>query len=1262
MELPKQIGPYLIHSLLGRGGMGVVYEAEHRDTGEMAAVKTIRRGRRTSMAALRREIAALAELRHPGIVRVLDTGAHEGRPWYAMEFVSGTTLGDAIQARQRGRGVRVPETRDLPAVEGPDGTDDIDVFGLDTQLRDLLGLMGQVCHALAHLHGMGRVHLDLKPANIMLESHGRAVLVDFGVAVSVGGRIVGDALATTGLWAGTARYTAPERLWRAPFDARADLFAVGCLLYEVLTGRPAWFVDGLEDARAAQRDQPQPRPSVHVCVPPVLDDLVYQLLAPDPAQRVGHALEVVRVLEELGIDCGGARQITSPRPYLYDSGVAGRRGELAVVQGAMREAIERREGQGIILSGVGGVGKTRLAAEAAREVRSAKGLVLTGECRQPTSIWGRRMPARPFHVFERLVRYIADTFAAQPGSRRPLAGIGQLVATCFPFLAGDNHQPPGEPPSEEELVGAFVGIVKALVTERPTLFVFDDLQWADPCSLRVIRRLAEESSGRPWVVLGLARTEQSREVVEELVEDCWREVRLRRLEDDALDQLIQSALGTDAVPAGLSEEVLHRSKGIPLVAGEFLQYALVRGDLRRSADGRWLYELPSAAEGTEELEPVVADDSDARLGPDGVLPPVTRLLSERLNALGAAERLTLEATATFASPEVDVDLLHEVTGLPEGKFGPAVASLVRYGLLRADDPWNARSYGFVHDKVRAGVRAQIPEGAAARLNRACAEALADRDVDPAVLATHWEAAGALEAAARACARAAARACSLHRWDRADRFAERALRHLGGADPQALALRVSMAGATAARGRVLAALGELEEVIGLAREADAPEVLGRALLSRSRIHARRGDFEAATRGWVEAIRLFRQHDDRLGEADALTSLGAERAAHAQCAAAAAPLSQAEQIYDELNHPYGLARVHQLRGTVANEVGSPTEAKAHLVRALRIARAHGFAEEEAGALAALADVDTGMGRDNLARTRYETALGILRDMGARGRTGTLLWKLASAHANQGRFDMALEVLALAEEANEAQDPSLDARLGMTHARVLMDRGNLDDATARLDDALLTFERLELRAEVIQARILLGSVHALAGRFEASVSVFKHAGRAIATHDLRRLHLPHLVSFARALSIAGALDGAERRARKAIEMARVSRQRREEAWAHYVVAKVLRISGRDADTTLAAARRLASAVTDPVLVALCRTERVYEMPDERAEDALVELSETAIALGCTERSALGLAIRNGARVRDLQYAHLEARTGHHRPTLRAKALEAASRSVPI
>src|SRR5256885_10092776 len=163
---PTRIGPFLIEGVIAHGGMGVIYRGQHEATRTYAAVKTVRLRDESCLTSIRREIHALAELRHPGVVRILAQGIEEDLPWYAMEFLEGQTLAGYhrhIWASQTGRG---------QAAAG--------------RLAEALTLVRRVCDPLAFLHGEGVVHADLKPQNVFLGPDERPILVDFGISRRIG--------------------------------------------------------------------------------------------------------------------------------------------------------------------------------------------------------------------------------------------------------------------------------------------------------------------------------------------------------------------------------------------------------------------------------------------------------------------------------------------------------------------------------------------------------------------------------------------------------------------------------------------------------------------------------------------------------------------------------------------------------------------------------------------------------------------------------------------------------------------------------------------------------------------------------------------------------------------------------------------------------------------------------------------------------------------------------------------------------------------
>jgi serine/threonine protein kinase/tetratricopeptide (TPR) repeat protein len=313
--MERAFGPWLVDTVLGRGGMGVVWRARHREDGRLAAVKTVELDSPALLAGFRREIAALARLSHPGIVRLLDHGVEDGLPWFAMELVDGVPLlvgsGSDTSLIPEGPSTFVDDGDDGPAVTIPlDGS--------------ALRALRRLCDALAALHGAGLVHRDLKPGNVLVTAGGAPMLVDFGLAVTSRRREVLDVVREV---AGTRGYMAPEQLRGEAVDARADLYALGRMI---------------EDASSGRAD---------------LRPLIAALVTEDPRDRIGHTDEIAAALDAaLGAD---GPPLVSP-PILYRPALAGRARERAAIEEALRSA-------GVtIVTGEPGSGKTRLIAEILR--------------------------------------------------------------------------------------------------------------------------------------------------------------------------------------------------------------------------------------------------------------------------------------------------------------------------------------------------------------------------------------------------------------------------------------------------------------------------------------------------------------------------------------------------------------------------------------------------------------------------------------------------------------------------------------------------------------------------------------------------------------------------------------------------------------------------------------------------------------------------------------------------------------------------------
>jgi hypothetical protein len=272
---PAQLGPYTILSRLGRGGMGTVYEATDSRTGAAVAVKILASHLADDPGLRKRfdaEIEALKSLRHPSIVQLLAFGEQDGQPYFAMERVHGRSMEQLLRSGRR------------------------------FTWRETVAAGLAITRALKVAHDHGVVHRDLKPANLLvaddaadaIAADGTGIkLADFGIA-----KLFGGAMHTAhGTIVGTAEYMAPEQAAGRPVDHRADIYALGMVMFAMLTGRPPFSGETIAELMRKQQREPPPRLGTLVPdIPPELDQLIDRMLAKDPAKRPASALAAGRLL------------------------------------------------------------------------------------------------------------------------------------------------------------------------------------------------------------------------------------------------------------------------------------------------------------------------------------------------------------------------------------------------------------------------------------------------------------------------------------------------------------------------------------------------------------------------------------------------------------------------------------------------------------------------------------------------------------------------------------------------------------------------------------------------------------------------------------------------------------------------------------------------------------------------------------------------------------------------------------------------------
>ena len=261
-RIGTELGGYRIVEQVGRGGTSVVYRAEHVRLGRTAALKLLSTGLGEADFSDRflRESRLAASLDHPSIVPVYDAGEEDGLLYIAMAFVDGTDLKTLIA--QEGK---------LP-------------------LRRALGIVGQIASALDAAHARGLVHRDVKPANILVGPEDRAYLSDFGAVKE----LASAGTTRTGTFVGTLEYCAPEQIEGGEVDARTDVYALGCVLYEAVTGKPPFHRPSEVAVLNAHLHSPPPQASKEAPdVPAALDPVIVKALAKAPLDRYATPGELV---------------------------------------------------------------------------------------------------------------------------------------------------------------------------------------------------------------------------------------------------------------------------------------------------------------------------------------------------------------------------------------------------------------------------------------------------------------------------------------------------------------------------------------------------------------------------------------------------------------------------------------------------------------------------------------------------------------------------------------------------------------------------------------------------------------------------------------------------------------------------------------------------------------------------------------------------------------------------------------------------------
>jgi serine/threonine protein kinase/tetratricopeptide (TPR) repeat protein len=895
---------YRIIGRIGKGGMGEVYRGWDTKLARHVAIKLLPAETTKDTNAKRRllkEAQSASALNHPNIVTIYSIDEADGLDFIVMEYVEGETLSALIE-----RGGGLPRTI-------------------------LLDLGIQVAEALDLAHAVGLIHRDIKSANILITPRGQAKVLDFGLAKmvqQVTDQVNSEAptmanITDSGVVLGTAAYMSPEQTRGEALDGRSDIFSLGSVLYEAATGRlPFGGPTMLSVMHNVALINATPPSRLRQDLPPEFDLIIERALAKDKDRRYQSAAELAGALRSLReTSLAITSEFTSAsisEPVLAEStseSFVGRENEVNKLDGFLRQALEG-SGRVVFITGEPGIGKTSLADEFMRRARQ----------QHPGLVFSRGSCVEQYGTGEAYLPFLDAVGALLTPGRERIAAVLRTYAPtwCLQLPSAfassgslENLQRETIGATKERMLREMGDALGAMAANDPLLLLLEDLHWADPSSIDLLRHLSQRITGQRLLLIGTFRPEDVERtghplknyMLEMQAHNLCEEVALGMLSRDHIAEYLRANFAPNDFPTELTSLIQQKTEGHPLFAINLVQFLAERGDIAKTNE-HWTLMRPLS-----EMELEVPET-------------VRSMIRKKVDSLGEDDKRALQY-ASIEGEEFLSTVVAKLLGVDEVELEERLANLekvhrlvVTQGEEELPDRSVATRYRFAHALFQNFLYGDMVNKRRALLHQQAGEQLALHYGSQSLriaaqLAMHFERGRSFSQAVEFLIRAGDNATQLYANDEAEKYYSRALLLVEklppeDQDPKTLVIYQKRGAVNLALSRFNQAVEDFTHMVDQARALSEPalESAGLNALTLTLFYSHRLA-EMATSA-EEALRVAERADSEALRAETMQLMALKQLCYGELAEARTMFDEVIRIARSLNHKPVLLNALAWRG--------------------------------------------------------------------------------------------------------------------------------------------------------------------------------------------------------------------------------------------------------------------------------------------------------------------------------------------------------------